>query len=120
VLVGDAAHAPSFLSGQGSSLALVGAYILAGELASHQGHAEAFAAYERICRPFVEANQALASAGGSILLPTSREELERRNRALATGEIFAGDDGHAAKRRKIHSSLRLPNYNVALSKAAAI
>ena len=43
VLVGDAAHAPSFLSGQGSSLALVGAYVLAGELSKHAEPAEAFA-----------------------------------------------------------------------------
>src|SRR3546814_11816813 len=35
VLTGDAAHATSFLSGQGSSCALVSAYVLAGELATH-------------------------------------------------------------------------------------
>jgi 2-polyprenyl-6-methoxyphenol hydroxylase-like FAD-dependent oxidoreductase len=110
-LVGDAAHAPSFLSGQGSSLALVGAYVLAGELASHGDPVEAFASYERICRPFVEANQALASTGGSILLPTSQEQLELRNRALAAGQFSADDGDHAAKRREIHSSLDLPNYN---------
>ena len=120
VLVGDAAHAPSFLSGQGSSLALVGAYVLAGELASHQDPADAFAAYERICRPFAEANQALASTGESILLPRSQEELERRNRALATGEFSAGDDSHAARRRKIHSSLKLPNYDRALEEGRPI
>src|SRR6202453_762516 len=60
-LVGDAAFAPSFRSGQGTSLALVGAYVLAGELAAHDDPANAFAAYERIMRPFVEANQALAT-----------------------------------------------------------
>ena len=31
-LVGDAGYCPSPLSGQGTSLALVGAYVLAGEL----------------------------------------------------------------------------------------
>ncbi|KQX69460.1 hypothetical protein ASD48_40530 [Streptomyces sp. Root1310] len=35
-LVGDAAYAPSFLTGQGSSLALVGAYILADALATNR------------------------------------------------------------------------------------
>src|SRR5699024_12109269 len=49
-LVGDAAYAPSFLTGQGSSLALVGAYMLASSLAAHQGHAAAFRAYERDTR----------------------------------------------------------------------
>ena len=69
-LVGDAAYAPSFRSGQGTGLALVGAYVLAGELASHDSPSDAFAAYERIIRPFVEANQALALKGnGDLLLP---------------------------------------------------
>jgi 2-polyprenyl-6-methoxyphenol hydroxylase-like FAD-dependent oxidoreductase len=109
-LVGDAAYAPSFLSGQGTSLALVGAYVLAGELATHSTPAEAFACYERIVRPFVEANQALASSGGSILLPGSQEELDRRNRALAGTEFSADGGAYAAKRRQVHSSLTLPDY----------
>src|SRR3546814_20442743 len=50
VLTGDAAHATSFLSGQGSSCALVSAYVLAGELATHANYQEAFAAYERLAR----------------------------------------------------------------------
>ena len=36
----------SFLSGQGSSMALIGAYVLAGELASHSDHGKAFDACE--------------------------------------------------------------------------
>jgi 2-polyprenyl-6-methoxyphenol hydroxylase-like FAD-dependent oxidoreductase len=110
VLVGDAAYAPSFLSGQGTSLALVGAYVLAGELANHSNPAAAFASYEQIVRPFIERNQALASSGGSILLPRSQEELDRRNRALAAGEFSANSGEHAAKRRQIHNSLTLPDY----------
>ncbi len=35
-LVGDAAYAPSFLTGQGTSLALSGAYVLAHALAAHR------------------------------------------------------------------------------------
>jgi 2-polyprenyl-6-methoxyphenol hydroxylase-like FAD-dependent oxidoreductase len=46
------------MSGQGTGLALVGAYLLAGELAAAGWNPEAgFAAYERQMRPFVEANQ---------------------------------------------------------------
>jgi 2-polyprenyl-6-methoxyphenol hydroxylase-like FAD-dependent oxidoreductase len=57
-LVGDAAFSSSPLSGQGTGLALVGAYLLAGELAEAGWDPEAgFAAYERRMRPFVEANQ---------------------------------------------------------------
>lgn len=60
-LVGDAAYGPSPASGQGTSLALVGAYVLATALATADGEpATAFAEYERRMRPFVEANQRLA------------------------------------------------------------
>ncbi|AEA27042.1 monooxygenase FAD-binding protein [Pseudonocardia dioxanivorans CB1190] len=57
-LLGDAAFCSSPMSGQGTGLALVGAYLLAGELAAAGWDPEpAFAAYEERMRPFVEANQ---------------------------------------------------------------
>jgi 2-polyprenyl-6-methoxyphenol hydroxylase-like FAD-dependent oxidoreductase len=57
-LIGDAAFSSSPMSGQGTGLALVGAYLLAGELAAAGWDPEAgFAAYEARMRPFVEANQ---------------------------------------------------------------
>jgi 2-polyprenyl-6-methoxyphenol hydroxylase-like FAD-dependent oxidoreductase len=57
-LLGDAAFSSSPLSGQGTGLALVGAYLLAGELAAAGWDPEAgFAGYEGRMRSFVEANQ---------------------------------------------------------------
>jgi 2-polyprenyl-6-methoxyphenol hydroxylase-like FAD-dependent oxidoreductase len=57
-LLGDAAFSSSPMSGQGTGLALVGAYLLAGELAAAGWDPEVgFAAYERRMRAFVEANQ---------------------------------------------------------------
>jgi 2-polyprenyl-6-methoxyphenol hydroxylase-like FAD-dependent oxidoreductase len=57
-LLGDAAFSSSPLSGQGTGLALVGAYLLAGELAAAGWDPDTgFAAYETRMRPFVEANQ---------------------------------------------------------------
>ena len=56
-LVGDAAYGPSPASGQGTSLALVGAYVLAHELAAAGDHQVAFAAYEQRMRHFVTVNQ---------------------------------------------------------------
>jgi 2-polyprenyl-6-methoxyphenol hydroxylase-like FAD-dependent oxidoreductase len=57
-LLGDAAFSASPLSGQGTGLALVGAYLLAGELAAAGWDPQAgFAAYEAKMRSFVEANQ---------------------------------------------------------------
>jgi 2-polyprenyl-6-methoxyphenol hydroxylase-like FAD-dependent oxidoreductase len=60
VLAGDAAHCSSPMSGQGTSLALLGAYILAGELA-HAGHdhERGFANYEATFRGYVERTQRL-------------------------------------------------------------
>ncbi|MBE1495515.1 2-polyprenyl-6-methoxyphenol hydroxylase-like FAD-dependent oxidoreductase [Amycolatopsis lexingtonensis] len=57
-LIGDAAFSSSPLSGQGTGLALIGAYLLAGELAAAGWDpATAFARYEERMRSFVEANQ---------------------------------------------------------------
>jgi 2-polyprenyl-6-methoxyphenol hydroxylase-like FAD-dependent oxidoreductase len=57
-LLGDAAFSSSPMSGGGTGLALVGAYLLAGELAAAGWDPEAgFAGYERRMRSFVEANQ---------------------------------------------------------------
>ncbi|WP_116200351.1 FAD-dependent monooxygenase [Amycolatopsis circi] len=57
-LLGDAAFSSSPMSGQGTGLALVGAYLLAGELAAAGWDADAgFARYEARMRSFVEANQ---------------------------------------------------------------
>jgi 2-polyprenyl-6-methoxyphenol hydroxylase-like FAD-dependent oxidoreductase len=63
-LVGDAAYAPCLASGQGTSLALVGAYVLAGELRAAGGDAAAaFRRYEERMRPYVEPNQRLGRDG---------------------------------------------------------
>jgi 2-polyprenyl-6-methoxyphenol hydroxylase-like FAD-dependent oxidoreductase len=106
VLAGDAAHATSFMSGQGSSVALVGAYVLAGELAARADHTEAFASYERLTRPFVERNQALASSGGGVVAPRTAEALAARDEALrGAGGLVVREEGRAA-----HTSMELPEY----------
>jgi 2-polyprenyl-6-methoxyphenol hydroxylase-like FAD-dependent oxidoreductase len=107
-LAGDAAHATSFLSGQGSSIALVGAYILAGELATHADHAEAFAEYERKARPFVERNQALAGSGSLTIAPKTRQDLDARNEALRNP---GSSSANADRGRAAHSALMLPDYD---------
>ncbi|GAU66469.1 putative monooxygenase [Streptomyces sp. NBRC 110611] len=61
-LLGDAGWCPSPLSGQGTSLALVGAHVLADCLArAHGDHHAAYARYEHRMRPFVTLNQSLAT-----------------------------------------------------------
>ncbi|WP_246148647.1 FAD-dependent monooxygenase [Nonomuraea turkmeniaca] len=68
MLVGDAAYCASPASGQGTSLAIVGAYVLAGELADGGGAD----GYERELRDFVTANQALAEANLKGMVIPSR------------------------------------------------
>lgn len=60
-LVGDAAHCASPMSGQGTSLALIGAYVLAEELARAGGDQRSgFLRYEARLRQYVLDTQALA------------------------------------------------------------
>src|SRR5690606_13349957 len=80
VLVGDAAFAPAFLSGQGTSIAMMGAYVLASELEARATPEEAFTAYEAKLRPFVEKNQALALRPDSSVMSRSEERLRQRNK----------------------------------------
>jgi 2-polyprenyl-6-methoxyphenol hydroxylase-like FAD-dependent oxidoreductase len=107
-LVGDAAHAPSFLSGQGSSLALVGAYVLAGELAAAPTHREAFDRYERRLRDFVAQNQALADGGSTVIVPRTAEDMARRDAALRDPAGLLGGEGRPA-----YTALELPTYPAA-------
>ncbi|MEV7095049.1 FAD-dependent monooxygenase [Amycolatopsis sp. NPDC051045] len=106
-LVGDAAHAPSFLTGQGTSLALVGAYVLGHALATIPDHTAAFAAYENRLRTFVERNQALVTEGQATLFPTTAEALEQRNAALR--QLTAAPPRAP---RPEHSALTLPDFPV--------
>ncbi|MFB7657708.1 MULTISPECIES: FAD-dependent monooxygenase [unclassified Streptomyces] len=103
-LVGDAAYAPSFLTGQGTSLALVGAYMLAGSLADRD-HAAGFAAYEHGTRDFVTLNQNLVGQGGATLFPTTARALEQRNDRLRGLSAMP-----APEPRPAHSALALPAF----------
>jgi 2-polyprenyl-6-methoxyphenol hydroxylase-like FAD-dependent oxidoreductase len=83
VLVGDAAYCPSPLTGLGTSLALVGAYVLAGELAAADGDQHsAFAQYERELRDYVRKGQRLAKSNAAGLIPRSRTQVWLRNQFI--------------------------------------
>lgn len=74
-LLGDAAGCASPMSGMGTSLAVVGAYILAGELKEADGdYIPAFARYEEQMRGFVAACQKLAE-GAEWFVPGTRFKL---------------------------------------------
>jgi len=72
-LIGDAGYCPSSLSGMGTGLAVVGAYVLAGELAAAQGeHRVAFPRYEAAMRSYVEGGQKMADNVAGFMVPNSR------------------------------------------------
>lgn len=79
-LVGDACDCPSLLSGQGSALAMTGAYILAGELKSAGGdYHKAFSRYQEIMLPFVSHKQKLAERFADSFVPRNKMDLWIRN-----------------------------------------
>ncbi|MFD7325027.1 FAD-dependent monooxygenase [Streptomyces sp. NPDC059875] len=85
VLLGDAAHCTSPASGQGTGLALTGAYVLAGELAAAGGdHRAAFDAYEHVMRPGVEQNQTFAKGFVKEMTVSSRWKIALRMAMVRT------------------------------------
>jgi len=86
VLVGDAGYCPSPFSGQGTSLALVGAYVLARELQRTPAEpTRAFERYEARMRPYVELNQALADPGRTE--PTPDEVMEQAKNGIVLDDL---------------------------------
>jgi len=84
-LIGDAAYCPAPASGQGTSLALVGAYVLAAELAAARGeHAAGFAAYQARMRPYVDRNLSFGRRMAKDMVPGSRLTIAVRNYGMRT------------------------------------
>ncbi|MFE6688091.1 FAD-dependent monooxygenase [Streptomyces sp. NPDC057743] len=81
-LLGDAAYGAT-VGGMGTGSALVGAYVLAGELALAAGdHHRAFARYEQQLRPYVTRCQEGGRTTGTFLAPPTQDALTTRNATL--------------------------------------
>jgi 2-polyprenyl-6-methoxyphenol hydroxylase-like FAD-dependent oxidoreductase len=89
VLIGDAAHCATGLSGRGTSLAFTGAHFLAEELERAAGdHVTAFERYEARQRPYVEFAQNSVGDGADLVVPLTWEDIavrDERLRGLAVG-----------------------------------
>jgi 2-polyprenyl-6-methoxyphenol hydroxylase-like FAD-dependent oxidoreductase len=82
VLTGDAAWCAGPF-GVGTTEALVGSYVLAGELRRHpQDYRVAFEAYERLMRPYVEEGQDVSKLGPRIASPQSQLGIALQRAAL--------------------------------------
>lgn len=79
-LVGDAAFCVSLLAGQGSALAMVAAYILAGELHRANGDCTtALQRYQSLLAPFIQRKQKAALRFAGTFAPSSKAAMFLRN-----------------------------------------
>jgi 2-polyprenyl-6-methoxyphenol hydroxylase-like FAD-dependent oxidoreductase len=108
-LLGDAAHCPSLLAGEGCALAIIDAYVLAGELArAPHDHSRAFDAYESRLRTFIDGKQRSAKRFASQFAPRTAFGIWLRNfatRAMAlpgVTELLIG--------RVLRDRIQLPDY----------
>ncbi|MGE0781850.1 FAD-dependent monooxygenase [Mycolicibacterium sp.] len=87
VLVGDSAYGNA-LGGYGTGLALVGAYVLAGELYRARGdHETAFSRYETLVRDYAAVSQKVNA--GRLLAPRTRLGILGRNIMFSALAVFA-------------------------------
>ncbi|QFG20858.1 FAD-dependent monooxygenase [Actinomadura sp. WMMB 499] len=87
VLAGDACHAVSLLAGQGASLGIAGAYLLADLLARGEPVGRALARYEELWRPVVEEKQKAGRSAARWFLPASPFQLGLRRAALRLARV---------------------------------
>ncbi len=108
-LLGDAASCVSLLAGQGCALAMVAAYILAGELHRTRGdYARAFARYQALFGPFVLNKQKAALRFAGAFAPKTKFGLFFRNQIMNLMKIPWITD--RVVNRDIVDKIALPEY----------
>jgi 2-polyprenyl-6-methoxyphenol hydroxylase-like FAD-dependent oxidoreductase len=113
VLLGDAAWCPSPLSGMGTGLAMVGAYVLAGELAAAgDDHRVAFARYEQILRDYAIGCQKSAQGVSRMMVPESKLALWVMNQSLKLMPYMPWKNAMANSARKTAGAVTLSDYGV--------
>ncbi|WP_350281186.1 FAD-dependent monooxygenase [Kribbella sp. HUAS MG21] len=112
-LVGDAGYCGSPMAGHGTALSLVGAYVLAGELAAADGdHERAFAAYQARMQPYVEQRMELPPGGIKLAMPMSAFGIAYRDLMLRvmTSRLLSGVLAKTAAAKP--DAIELPEYSV--------
>ncbi|ODR79864.1 hypothetical protein BG842_04970 [Haladaptatus sp. W1] len=89
-LVGDACGAPSLLAGQGASLAMAGAYVLAQKLCEEDPIEDCLSQYEEYMMPEVQKKQADGRRTAKWLFPSSQWYITVRNLGLKLARIPGG------------------------------
>lgn len=115
-LVGDAGYCPGPAVGGSTSLAVVGAYVLAGELARAGGdYAAAFASYESAMREPVRRSRVFARAAANTVVPGSAAALWAVTRGAQLISALPASVSRAVaklntKGVRMHDSMRVPDY----------
>jgi 2-polyprenyl-6-methoxyphenol hydroxylase-like FAD-dependent oxidoreductase len=79
-LAGDACGCVSLVAGQGSALAMAGAYTLAGQLKNADGdYKTAFKKYEDIMKPVITAKQKMAEKFADSFVPDTKFGIWKRD-----------------------------------------
>ncbi|MEU8226685.1 FAD-dependent monooxygenase [Kribbella sp. NPDC048915] len=110
-LVGDAGYCGSPLAGHGTALSLVGAYVLAGELAAADGdHVRAFPAYQRRMRAYVDQRTELPPGGIRMAMPMTSFGIAYRDLTIRvlTSRLMAGTLTKLAAAKP--DAIDLPDY----------
>jgi 2-polyprenyl-6-methoxyphenol hydroxylase-like FAD-dependent oxidoreductase len=110
-LIGDAAACVSLLAGEGTGLALVESYVLAGELARAEGDlATAFAAYESRLQAFIEEKQNGATKFISFFAARTSLGIWLRNALVRAMSLpFFGD---TVLNHSLRDDIELPDYDL--------
>jgi 2-polyprenyl-6-methoxyphenol hydroxylase-like FAD-dependent oxidoreductase len=110
-LIGDAAFCPSLLAGQGAALAMVAAYVLAGELSRATSEPQiAFHRYEQRLRAFITDKQRAAAKFARSFAPKTRIGLFLRNQITKAFRLpFIAE---LAMGPSLLDRIHLPDYSV--------
>ena len=112
VLLGDAAYCASPLSGMGTGMAVIGAYVLAGELMEADGDYEvAYERYEDLMRDFVKRCQQMADGGTDWFVPRTRFRLWLSNQMWRVLPYTPWKNMMIEVPLKIGNSISLKDYN---------
>jgi 2-polyprenyl-6-methoxyphenol hydroxylase-like FAD-dependent oxidoreductase len=116
-LVGDAGYCPGPAVGGSTSLAVLGAYVLAGELARAGGdHIRAFAAYEQEMREPVLRSRAFARGAAKSLVPGSRAAVWAMTQAVRLVSLLPASLTRTVakfntKGVRMYDAMRVPDYS---------
>ncbi|MFB8268576.1 FAD-dependent monooxygenase [Streptomyces sp. NPDC055955] len=119
VLLGDAGYGAT-MGGMGTGVAIVGAYVLAGELALAGGdHRTAFAAYEAQIGDFAKGCQKISGNAGPFFAPPTERKIRSRDRMyrLLSSRLMAGFFKRLTE--KAATALDLKDYPALLDAPAA-